>query len=270
MNGKQEHSRRGVLRSAAGVTLGAGIAAGISAAPATAAPATAAPATAAGPGGGRKPRQVQVAVLLYDGFTALDAVGPYEALCRVPGVRVTTVAVKAGLVRTDTGELGLPAAKSLREVPRPDVLVIPGGGERGTTASMADARILDWIRRAHRHTTWTTSICTGSLILGAAGLLRGVPATTYWASRPYLKEVGAIYTPGRFVESGRIITAAGVSAGIDMGLHLAARLSDEEVGRAMELALEYDPEPPFGTGSPEKASPETTALALKLLADSAT
>nr|WP_308312034.1 DJ-1/PfpI family protein [Streptomyces sp. CWNU-1] len=190
MSDRQEHSRRGVLRTAAGVTVGAGIATSVSAAPA-----------AARADGSRKPGQVEVAVLLYDGFTALDAVGPYEALCRVPGVRVTTVAVEAGLVRTDTGELGIAAAKSLRQVHRPDVLVVPGGGQRGTTASMADARILDWIRRVHRYSTWTTSICTGSLILGAAGLLRGRPATTYWASRPYLKEVGAIYTPGRFVES---------------------------------------------------------------------
>ncbi|EDY51344.1 conserved hypothetical protein [Streptomyces clavuligerus] len=212
---------------------------------------------------------MEVAVLLYEGFTALDAVGPYEALCRVPGVRVTTVATRAGLVRTDTGELGIAAEKSLPQVTRPDVLVVPGGGERGTTATMADARILEWIRRVHRHTVWTTSICTGSLILGAAGLLRGLPATTYWASRPYVKEVGAVYTPGRFVETGRIITAAGVSAGIDMGLHLAARLSDEQVGRAMELALEYDPEPPFRTGDPDTADERTRALALKLLADSA-
>ncbi|QDY80067.1 DJ-1/PfpI family protein [Streptomyces qinzhouensis] len=263
MSEKQEHSRRGVLRTAAGVTLGAGIATGASTAPA-----------AADGGGSRPPGQRnvprEVAILLYEGFTALDAVGPYEALCRVPGVRVTTVAVKAGPVRTDTGELGIVAAKTLRQVPRADVLVIPGGGERGTTESMADVRILEWIRRVHRHSTWTTSVCTGSLILGAAGLLRGLPATTYWASRPYLKEVGAIYTPGRFVEAGKIITAAGVSAGIDMGLHLAARLSDQRVGRAMELAMEYDPEPPFGTGSPEKADAETQALALKLLADSAT
>ncbi|MFE7129875.1 DJ-1/PfpI family protein [Streptomyces sp. NPDC057638] len=255
--------RRGVLRTVAGVTLGAGIAA-----TAAAAPAAAAQTAGQTAGDGRRGR-VEVAVLLYDGFTALDAVGPYEALCRVPGVRVTTVAVRPGLVRTDTGELGIAAEKSLGEVPRPEVLVVPGGGERGTTASMADARILDWIRRAHRHTVWTTSICTGSLILGAAGLLRGLPATTYWASRPYLKEVGAVYAPGRFVETGKIITAAGVSAGIDMGLHLAARLSNEQVARAMELAIEYDPEPPFRTGDPDTADAQTKALALKLIADAA-
>jgi transcriptional regulator GlxA family with amidase domain len=265
MSDEQTPSRRGALMTAAAATLGAGIAA------AATAPASAAPAADPDPTApDREPGGRRVAILLYDGFTALDAVGPYEALCRVPGVRVSTVAVRPGPVRTDTGELAIPAERSLRQLPRPDVVVVPGGGERGTTASMVDERILAWLRGAHRHTTWTTSICTGSLILGAAGLLRGLPATTYWASRPFLKEVGAIYTPGRFVEAGKIITAAGVSAGIDMGLHLAARLSDERIGRAMELALEYDPEPPFGTGSPEKADAETRELALKILADSAT
>ncbi|MFE7129464.1 DJ-1/PfpI family protein [Streptomyces sp. NPDC057638] len=255
MSDNQTHSRRTAFLTAAGATLGVGIAATAATAPA-----------AAAVGGSRKPGQVQVAILLFDGFTALDAVGPYEALCRVPGVQVTTVAVRAGLVRTDTGELGIAAAKSLDQVPRPDIVVISGGG---TKASMEDGRVLDWIRRAHRHSIWTTSVCTGSLMLGAAGLLRGVPATTYWAFRARLKEFGAIYTPGRFVESGKIITAAGVSAGIDMGLYLAARLAGERVGRAMELALEYDPEPPFGTGSPEKTDAETHALAMKLLTNPA-
>ncbi|CDR16312.1 ThiJ/PfpI domain-containing protein [Streptomyces iranensis] len=210
---------------------------------------------------------MRVAVLLYDGFTALDAVGPYEVLCRVPGVTVTMVAERAGRVRTDTGELGLVAERSLDSVARADVLLVPGGVERGTTATMANTVVLDWIRRIHRGSTWTTSVCTGSLILGAAGLLRGVPATTYWASRPYLADAGAIYTPGRFVEAGKILTGAGVSAGIDMGLHLAARLSDERTAQAMQLAVEYDPDPPFDTGSPEKAGPELQQLALKLIAD---
>lgn len=213
--------------------------------------------------------KVRVAVLLYDGFTALDAVGPYEVLCRVPGVTVTMVAEKAGRVRTDTGELGLVATRSLDSVARAEVLLVPGGGERGTTATMANTAVLDWIRRIHRGSAWTTSVCTGSLILGAAGLLRGLPATTYWASRPYLADAGAVYTPGRFVEAGKVITAAGVSAGIDMGLHLAARLSDERTAQAMQLAVEYDPAPPYDTGSPEKAGPELQQLALKLLADAA-
>ncbi|MFI6698698.1 DJ-1/PfpI family protein [Streptomyces sp. NPDC050509] len=212
---------------------------------------------------------VRVAVLLYDGFTALDAVGPYEVLCRVPGVTVTMVAEKPGPVRTDTGELGLIAERSLSSVRTADVLLVPGGGDRGVMAVMGNSVVLDWIRRIHRGSVWTTSVCTGSLILGAAGLLRGLPATTYWASRSYLAEVGAVYTPGRFVETGKIITAAGVSAGIDMALLLTSRLTDVEVAQAMQLAVEYDPDPPFDTGSPEKASPELQRLALRLIADSA-
>ncbi|MEV0321692.1 DJ-1/PfpI family protein [Streptomyces sp. NPDC050658] len=254
--------RRRLLRGAVAGTLGA---AGLSAA-------STAPAEA-GDGGGstgdRGGEQLDVAILLYDGFTALDAVGPYEVLCRLPGVRVTTVARKAGPVRTDTGELALTAERAMSEVAGADVLLVPGGGNRGTLAMMEDAGVHRWIRAVHRRSRWTTSVCTGSLILGAAGLLRGLPATTYWASRPYLKEVGAVYTPGRFVETGKIITAAGVSAGIDMGLHLAARLADERVAQAMQLAVEYDPDPPYDTGSPEKADADLEALALKLLADSA-
>ncbi|WP_244942833.1 DJ-1/PfpI family protein [Streptomyces inhibens] len=255
-------SRRRLLRTAVAGTLGA---AGLTAAGAGS-PARAAERTSAG---GPAEERLSVAVLLYDGFTALDAIGPYEVLCRVPGVRVTMVARQAGPIRTDTGELEIVAERSLCDVARADVLLVPGGGERGTTAMMKDREVHAWIRRIHRHTVWTTSVCTGSLILGSAGLLRGLPATTYWASRPYLKELGAVYTPGRFVETGKIITAAGVSAGIDMGLRLAARLSDEKVAQAMQLAVEYDPDPPYDTGSPEKADAELEQLALKLLADSA-
>ncbi|MEW2608723.1 DJ-1/PfpI family protein [Streptomyces sp. NPDC047880] len=255
-------TRRGVLRGAVTGALGAGL---VVAAGSGGPVATAVGGEEGEAGAGR----LRVAVLLYDGFTALDAVGPYEVLCRVPGVRVAMVARERGPVRTDTGELTLVAECAMRDVRRADVLLVPGGGERGVVAMMEDAGVHEWIRRIHRHSVWTTSVCTGSLILGAAGLLRGLPATTYWASRPYLKEVGAVCTPGRFVEAGKIITAAGVSAGIDMGLRLAARLSDEDVARAMQLAVEYDPDPPYDTGSPEKADEATEALALKLIADAA-
>ncbi|KAB7849999.1 DJ-1/PfpI family protein [Streptomyces mobaraensis NBRC 13819 = DSM 40847] len=208
-----------------------------------------------------------VAILLYDGFTALDAVGPYEMLCRLPGVRVVTVAHRPGPVRTDTGQLALTAERALADVRRADVLLVPGGGNRGTVATMEDRAVLNWVRLLHRRTTWTTSVCTGSLILGSAGLLKGLPATTYWASRPYLAKLGAVWTPGRFVEAGRIITAAGVSAGLDMGLHLAARLCGDATARATQLAVEYDPHPPFDSGSPEKADETTRRLALKLIDD---
>jgi transcriptional regulator GlxA family with amidase domain len=246
--------RRAVLRAAAAGGVGAGLAAAGLAAPASAAK--------AGP---------RIAILLYDGLTALDAVGPYEVLSRVPDASVVTVAKRAGQVRTDTGVLGLVADRSMRQVRQADVLLVPGAGNRGVIAAMEDAETVEWVQRLHWSTTWTTSVCTGALILGAAGLLRGVPATTYWASRSYMESTfGAVYTPGRFVESGKIITAAGVSAGIDMALHLAAKLSGERVAQALQLAVEYDPEPPFDTGSPEKAGPELQQLALELLEAAAT
>jgi transcriptional regulator GlxA family with amidase domain len=243
--------RRAVLKATAAAGVGAGLAATGVVAPSGAAAAR---------------RGLRVAILLYDGLTALDAVGPYEVLCRVPGVSVVTVAKRAGQVRTDTGVLGLVADRALRQVQHADVLLVPGAGNRGVIAAMADAEIVDWVRRLHRHTTWTASVCTGALILGAAGLLGGVPATTYWASRSYLESTfGAVITPGRFVESGKIITAAGVSAGIDMALYLAAKLSGDRVAQALQLAVEYDPQPPFDTGSPDKAGPELQRLALELL-----
>ncbi|GAA0917186.1 DJ-1/PfpI family protein [Nonomuraea longicatena] len=215
-------------------------------------------------------RGLRVAILLYDGFTALDAVGPYEVLCRVPDASVVTVAKRLGPVRTDTGVLGLVADRTLRQVRQADVLLVPGAGNRGVIAAMEDAETVDWVRRLHEHTTWTTSVCTGALILGAAGLLRGVPATTYWASRTYLETTfGALPSPDRFVESGKIITAAGVSAGIDMALHLAAKLTDVRTAQALQLAVEYDPQPPFDTGSPDKAGPDLQRLALKLVEEAA-
>ncbi|MFG3253760.1 DJ-1/PfpI family protein [Streptomyces sp. NPDC048172] len=251
--GRPGSRRRTVLRTAVAGGLGAaGLTAG------------ARPAHAED-GGGR----TRVSILLYDGFTALDAVGPYEVLCRVPGVEVTTVACERGPVPTDTGELSLVAARAMREVRRTEVLLIPGGGNRGTLAMMEDEGVHAWIRRLHRHTRWTTSVCTGSLILGAAGLLRGLPATTYWASRPYLEKVGATYTPGRFVEAGKVLTGAGVSAGMDMALHLTSRIADARTAQAVQLGIEYDPDPPYDTGSPEKADEELEELALKLIDDAA-
>ncbi|MCF3102842.1 DJ-1/PfpI family protein [Streptomyces roseoverticillatus] len=248
-------SRRGVLGTAVAGALGVA---------AAGAPAHAAAAGDDVPRAGER----VVAILLYDGFTALDAIGPYEVLCRVPGVRVVTVGVRqAGPVRTDTGELGIVAERTLAEVPAAHVLLVPGGGPRGQSAAGADPAVQRWIRRIDRGSVWTTSVCTGSLILGAAGLLRGVPATTHWAARPLLEETGAVWTRQRFVEHGKIITAAGVSAGIDMGLHLASRLAGDDVARAMQLGVEYDPAPPFDSGSVEKADEHTKQLALKLLND---
>ncbi|CAM5409669.1 DJ-1/PfpI family protein [Streptomyces abikoensis] len=252
--------RRGLLGTAVAGALGIAAGAGT--------PAHARSAAAGAGADASRPGERLVAILLYDGFTALDAVGPYEVLCRVPGVRVVTVGIRqTGPVRTDTGELSVTAERTMAEVPAADVLLIPGGGPRGQSAAGADAAVQRWIRRVDRGSVWTTSVCTGSLILGAAGLLRGVPATTHWAARPLLERTGAVWTERRFVEHGKIITAAGVSAGIDMGLHLVSRLAGDDVARATQLGVEYDPAPPFDSGNAGTADERTKQLALKLLND---
>ncbi|RSN32697.1 thiamine biosynthesis protein ThiJ [Amycolatopsis sp. WAC 04169] len=210
----------------------------------------------------------KIGILLYDGFSLLDPTGPAEVLSRLPGATVTMIAQERGPVRTDTGDVAVLAERSVAEVHRLDVLLVPGAGNRGTVAAMENPVLLDWIRRIHRHTTWTTSVCTGSLILGAAGLLRE-RATTYWASADYLeKTFGVRYVPERYVQVGKVVTAAGVSAGIDLAFHLASLLAGEEIARGIQLAVEYDPRPPFDSGNAATASPELKALALKLLAES--
>ncbi|RSM37747.1 DJ-1/PfpI family protein [Amycolatopsis balhimycina DSM 5908] len=210
----------------------------------------------------------RIGILLYDGFSLLDPTGPAELLSRLPGATVTMLAEHRGPVRTDTRQVSVLAERSVAEIDRLDVLLVPGAGNRGTVATMQNPVLLDWIRRVHRHTTWTTSVCTGALILGAAGLLRD-RATTYWASASYLESTfGVKYVPERYVRVGKVITAAGVSAGIDLALYLASLIAGEETARAVQLAVEYDPHPPFGSGSATTASPELKALALRLLAES--
>jgi putative intracellular protease/amidase len=194
---------------------------------------------------------MQVAYLLYDRFTALDITGPYDVLSSVPGTESVFVAEQAGPVRNERGTLALVADRSLEEVPAPDVIVVPGGF--GTRRLFDREPLLAWLRRAHETTTWTTSVCTGTLLLAAAGLLDGVPATTHWLARDMLASLGAIPVADRVVRQGRIVTAAGVSSGIDMALRLAQLTWGEEVAQAIQLGIEYDPEPPFDVGSPEKA-----------------
>lgn len=206
---------------------------------------------------------MQIAILLYDRFTLLDAVGPYEVLARLPAARVQFVAARSGPVRVDTGLTALLAEAALDEAPHPDVVIVPGGP--GTPAAIQEAAHVAWLRAAHPTTRWTTSVCTGAFLLGAAGLLQGAPATTHWASRDYLPQVGATYVPERVVRHGRVITAAGVSAGIDMALALAAEIAGPEWAQAAQLALEYDPQPPFDTGALPKADAETVALSKRLL-----
>jgi putative intracellular protease/amidase len=196
-------------------------------------------------------KHMQIAILLYDGLTALDAIGPYEVLSRLPDASVVFVAAEPGSVRTDNGMLTLVAERALTDVPAPDIVVVPGGP--GEVAARAGGEAIDWLRAVHETTMWTTSVCTGSLILAAAGLLEGRQATSHWLALEQLASMGAEPTLQRVVFEGKIVTAAGVSAGIDMGLALAARIAGAQVAQAIQLGIEYDPQPPFDAGAPEKA-----------------
>ncbi|MEX2196870.1 MAG: DJ-1/PfpI family protein [Thermoleophilaceae bacterium] len=197
---------------------------------------------------------MQIAIPLFDRFTALDAVGPYEVLSRLPGAEVRFVAAEPGPVRTETRMLELNVSSSLEDLPHPDVLVFPGGF--GTRALLEDERWLDWVRGAHETSTWTTSVCTGSLVLGAAGVLDGLEATSHWLALDLLASFGAQPVSRRVVEQGKVITAAGVSSGIDMALTLAARIAGDETAQLIQLYIEYDPEPPFDAGSISSAPQE--------------
>ena len=201
---------------------------------------------------------MEIAIPLYDRFTALDAVGPYQVLSALPEARVRFVAAEAGPVRADNRMLTLVAEASLDDVPSPDIFVVPGG--IGTRALLKDEQIVGWVRRAHETSQFTTSVCTGSLLLAAAGVLDGVDATTHWMVRDLLGELGANPVPDRVVERGKVFTAAGVSSGIDMALTLADRIAGPEVSQAIQLAIEYDPQPPYDSGSPEKAPKEIVDL----------
>ena len=203
---------------------------------------------------------MEIAILVYPGFTALDAVGPYEVLCRLPGSTTAFVATAPGPVTTDTGVLTLVAERGLDEMRSPDVVVVPGGP--GEVAVRAGGAALDWLREVHPTTTWTASVCTGSLILGAAGLLRGRRATTHWLAVDQLRALGAEPVDERVVveDEHRLVTAAGVSAGIDMALTLAARIAGDQVAQAIQLGIEYDPQPPFDSGSPHRAPADMVAL----------
>ena len=208
---------------------------------------------------------MDIVCLLFDGITALDIVGPYEVLQRLPGADVKFVARSTGEIRTDNTFLALVADYSLSEVTRADVLVVPGGF--ATRALEREESLLEWIRAIDTTTAWTTSVCTGSMLLAAAGLLEGKEATTHWASLERLKQYGAIPTGRRVVEQGKIMTAAGVSAGIDMGLTLAARIAGDEFAQGIQLGIEYDPQPPFDAGSLAKAPAPVVELLSALYAD---
>ena len=201
---------------------------------------------------------MQIAILLYDEMTALDAIGPYEVLARLPGAEVRFTARRRGLVRTDTGFLGLSADCALSDVQQADILLVPGGP--GDSAVRESEETLDWIRTLHERTLYTTSVCTGSLILGAAGLLKGLRATSHWTRLDVLREFGAEPVGERVVEQGKIVTAAGVSSGIDMALRLVQKISGDDLAQGIQLGIEYDPKPPFDTGAPEKAPAHVVEL----------
>jgi transcriptional regulator GlxA family with amidase domain len=201
---------------------------------------------------------MEIAIPVFERITPLDAIAPYEVLARLPGARVRFVGVEAGPVQVDGNPLKLVPEAGLDEVQRPDVVLVPGG--YGTRPHVRDERLVEWLRAVHEHTTWTTSVCTGALLLGEAGILEGLEATTHWTQLEKLRDYGATPSDQRVVEQGKVITAAGVSAGIDMALTLAARLVDETHAKAAQLYIEYDPQPPFDSGSLAKAPPEVLEL----------
>jgi putative intracellular protease/amidase len=200
---------------------------------------------------------MQIAILLYDRFTVLDAVGPYQVLSSMPGADVLFAAERPGLIADDRGRLHLAADASLADVPRPDIVVVPGGP--GQDDQMGDGPVHEWLRAADQTSTWTTSVCTGSLILAAAGLLEDRRATSHWLALDELTSHGATPVKQRVVFDGKYVTAAGVSAGIDMGLALAGRIAGDQTAQAIQLAIEYDPQPPYDAGSPDRAPAEVVS-----------
>jgi transcriptional regulator GlxA family with amidase domain len=209
---------------------------------------------------------MQIAIGLYPGFTALDAIGPYAVFTNVPGADVVVCADRKGPLADESDLLHFDLVHTFDEVPAPDILLVPGGLITRRIAAEGGP-IVDWIRSAHETTTYTTSVCTGALLLGAAGVLDGLPATTHWVAYDHLRSYGAQPTEQRVVIEGKIATAAGVSAGIDLALTLVDRLHGAEVAQAVQLGIEYDPQPPYDTGAPSKAPAEIRDLVSTVIAD---
>jgi transcriptional regulator GlxA family with amidase domain len=202
----------------------------------------------------------QIAIVVYPGFTALDFIGPYEVLQRLPGAEIRFVWHEPGPIPAESGVLLIGATHTFDETPSPDIVLVPGG--MTTVEHSRDAKLLDWVRQAHQTATWTASVCSGSVILAAAGLLDGKRATSHWSVLALLKTLGVkAVGDERVVHEGNIVTCAGVSAGIDLGLWLAGEIAGEERAKAIQLAIEYDPQPPFDSGHMSKASAKTKALA---------
>jgi len=196
---------------------------------------------------------LKIAILLFDNFTALDVVGPYEVLSKIPNSKVYMVAVKPGLYK-DVKGLQMSADYSLKDIENPDILIIPGGF--GIDSLLNNQEIISWIQNAHISSKWTVSVCSGALLLGAADILKDCKATTHWNRKEQLAKYGANIQKERYVKDGKVITSAGVSAGIDMSLYLLSLVVDENYAKAVQLGMEYDPKPPFDSGSPEKAPKE--------------
>ena len=216
---------------------------------------------------GKNGKPFQIAILLYPGATALDATGPWEILWRMPNTEVRFVAKEIGPVMTEGGVLALGATHTLAETPSPDMLLVPGGTT--TPGQMVDDEVLDWLRKVHETTAWTTSVCTGALILGAAGILKRHPATTHWYKMSVLRIMHAKPQPQeRVVRSGKIVTAAGVSSGIDLALWLSTEIAGRTWAEAIQLVIEYDPHPPLQAGHMSKASRETQNLARRMMDES--
>ncbi|HTJ62633.1 MAG TPA: DJ-1/PfpI family protein [Alphaproteobacteria bacterium] len=203
---------------------------------------------------------MKIAIFLFDGVTALDAVGPYESLSRLPTTEIVFVGKAIGPVRTGNRFLALNADRAISDMTDADIVIVPGGLGDGLTAIVSDAETRDWLRDIDRRTIWTCAVCTGSLVLGAAGLLRGRRGATHWRARNALDQFGAEYCNDRVVFDDKYVTSAGVSAGLDMGLELCERIAGRELAEAVELSMQYDPKPPFGTGRFEDATPERIGL----------
>ncbi len=207
---------------------------------------------------------MQIAIGLYPEFTSLDAIGPYQVLQHLPGADLVLCAAETGLLRDDKGLLHIDVEHTFDDVPRPDVLLVPGGFITRSIAVDGNP-VVEWIRAAHPHTTWTTSVCTGALLLGAAGVLDGLRATTHWSAYSHLAGFGAEPVEQRVVVEGKVVTGAGVSAGIDMALTLVAEIAGPQVAQAIQLGIEYDPQPPFDAGAPSKAPAEVMEALVGLM-----
>jgi putative intracellular protease/amidase len=212
---------------------------------------------------------MQIAIVLYPGFTALDFIGPYEVLRWLPDAEPRFVWHEPGPITADSGALVVGATHSFAETPSPDLILVPGGFS--TMEHARDEKLLDWVRQAHQTATWTASVCSGSIILAAAGLLEGKRATSHWAALPALKVMGVNAVGDERIVAAdgaaknKIVTCAGVSAGIDLGLWLAAKIGGDGRAKVIQLAMEYDPQPPFDSGHMSKASASTKAAATALM-----